>query len=119
MIERCGNPANAAFKYYGGRGVTVCEEWLRFDAFVRDMGNRPEGMTLDRIDPNGDYEPVNCRWAGVLTQQRNRRGVKNTLERAALIRQQVGSGRTQTDVAREHGIHTSVVSRIVRGEIWS
>jgi hypothetical protein len=75
MKTRCMNPDAQNFKYYGGRGITVCDEWLTFANFYVDMGDRPEGTTLDRIDPDGDYEPGNCRWADKLTQARNKRKV--------------------------------------------
>lgn len=73
MKQRCLNPNATSHDRYGGRGITIHEAWINsFDQFLADMGERPEGTTLDRIDPDGNYEPSNCRWAGLKTQQRNR-----------------------------------------------
>lgn len=73
MWDRCTNPNQPSFKHYGARGVRVCAPWKEFQQFRDDMGPRPAGCSLDRIDSKGNYEPGNCRWADQKTQQRNRR----------------------------------------------
>lgn len=91
MTQRCNNPNNPKFPIYGARGIKVCGQWTAFEVFLEDMGNPPVGMSLDRIDVNGDYEPSNCRWATAKQQSNNTRsnvvvcflGESMTLKQAA------------------------------------
>lgn len=71
MLDRCTNKDRRTYKWYGAKGITVCDRWQSFDNFLADMGERPKGTTLDRIDTFGNYEPSNCRWADKKTQSNN------------------------------------------------
>lgn len=86
MKQRCTNPSNNRWAYYGERGVEICQRWLwSFENFLEDLGERPEGTTLDRLDVNGNYEPGNVRWATPKQQRANRRDAiisRNELEYA-------------------------------------
>lgn len=74
MIQRCNNPKHPRYPLYGGRGIQVCERWLNsFENFYADLGPRPDGYELDKIDNDKGYEPSNCRWVTKLESRRNRR----------------------------------------------
>ena len=73
MLKRCNDPKCNSFEHYGGRGISVCDEWKTFSNFLRDLGVRPEGKTLDRIDVNGNYAPGNCKWSSPKEQAQNKR----------------------------------------------
>jgi len=109
MKARCTNPLAANFQWYGGRGISVCESWLEsFEAFHHDMGDRPPGRSLDRIDNNGPYSPENCRWASKETQNGNRRSNR--------ILTYLGETHTLTEWARKLNILPDTLSyRINKG----
>jgi hypothetical protein len=111
MRARCQNPNAHRYESYGGRGITVCERWQDFDVFLADMGERPEGSTLDRIDNNGPYSPENCRWATQAEQIRNRNSGLHSF---------TIDGKTQclTDWAVQFGIPRSVVYHRVNRLHW-
>lgn len=102
MMTRCYNPNVASFKDYGARGVTVCDGWHLFENFLAYMGERPEGMTLDRIDSDKGYTPDNCRWATKITQARN--------TRANYIVDFRGERMTQIEFAERIGMKQATVS---------
>ena len=81
---RCYNPNNISYSYYGGRGITVCDEWREdFRNFLRDMGEKPSGTSIDRINNDGPYAPGNCRWATPAEQNANKRQMLWTVEQRA------------------------------------
>ena len=109
MKRRCYNPKNPQYKDYGGRGITVCPEWEHdFHTFASFMGERPKGMTLDRIDNDKGYSPDNCRWASRREQQMNRR-IKLMVSIAGVEYRAI-------DLARKAGVKTdTIVERVKRG----
>lgn len=79
MHQRCENSRWHLYKFYGAKGIKVCERWKLFENFLADMGERPDGLELDRIDPTGNYEPSNCRWLSKLENVKNRTPIKETM----------------------------------------
>lgn len=105
MLARCNNPKHTGFKWYGGKGIKVCERWLSFPNFLADMGEVPPGMWIERKDTNGDYCPENCKWATIDEQARNR-----SANRWVICN---GKKMIATDAAKELGlVVVTVLSRL-------
>jgi hypothetical protein len=116
MRERCTNPNHGSWDRYGGRGIHVCDRWLHsFEAFLADMGRRPRGHTLDRIDNNGPYSPGNCRWADAKTQRENSTAQKLSDDQVVAIRRALSDGARQIDVAIIAGVERSHIANIATG----
>jgi hypothetical protein len=110
MLQRCENRKHKSYKNYGGRGITICDRWHTFENFHADMGDAPEGLSIERNDVNGNYEPSNCRWATMLEQGANKRN--NTLITAN------GETKPLSAWCRQYGISkVTLMDRIKRG--WS
>ena len=84
MLARCRNPAGTGYSNYGSRGIAVCERWHKFENFYADMGEPPDGLTLDRKDNDKGYSPENCKWSTRLEQAHNRRPPKQKARRSTL-----------------------------------
>ncbi len=112
MRARCNNPKNKRFSSYGGRGIAVCERWATFDNFLADMGPKPDGKTLERVDVDGDYEPSNCVWADWETQHNNKRGT--------VVVYVDGSPMSMSQAAKTLGVTPGRVRWAVqtRGQAW-
>lgn len=86
MLSRCNNPKTKPYPKYGGRGIKVCDSWRKFENFIADMGLRPgKGLSLERIDNDGDYEPSNCRWATREEQSNNRSISQRVMYKGELV----------------------------------
>jgi len=119
MMHRCYNPNAKGYKYYGGRGIEVCAEWHYFPNFLIDMRRRPSPEhQLDRIDPDGNYEPGNCRWVRKTTNMRNRRDVKLTMAKARKIRMLAIRGMSHSEIAKKFDINRSLVWKVVNNKTW-
>lgn len=119
MKRRCLGKASTGFHRYGGRGIRICERWRdSFENFLADMGERPEGHTLDRIDVNGNYEPGNCRWATRREQNRNTRQTRLTASLALELVGRREHGEDPRSISRRLGVSRQTVYGVSNGHSW-
>ena len=118
MLSRCRYEARDTENKHAGRGIRVCDRWQSFENFHADMGDRPEGTTLDRMDNNSDYYLENCRWATPTEQARNRRNARLTLATATEVALLRLRGETCKSIAASFGISENLPREIVKGRTW-
>jgi hypothetical protein len=120
MIGRCHDPKSAGYLYYGARGIKVCKRWHNFANFRQDMGRRPRGKWLERVDNNGNYCKENCIWDTPKNQNRNKRNIKVTLLRAVSILNANSKGYSTSELARLHpDLGYNHIWNILKGRLWA
>jgi hypothetical protein len=116
IVARCCDPNNSTYKYYGGRGISICDEWRHsYTTFVRDMGNPPKGLVIDRIDVNGNYCKGNCRWVTVAQNNRNQR--RNILT-DKLVREMRSLNLMPNEAAKKYGVSLFTASSVLLHRQW-
>ena len=116
MKARSQNPNHKDYKNYGGRGIKVCNRWKDFVNFLADMGEKPEGLTLDRINNDGNYEPSNCRWTTPKEQRQNQRDRKDQYFFIAIKQEEVAISNNQHEFARQHGLDHKNINHCLNGK---
>lgn len=122
MRRRCdvgASPDSKDYAYYGARGITVCDRWrASFENFLADMGEKPAGRSIDRINNDLGYSQENCRWATPGEQSRNRRYCKLTVDRAREVHGRIEHGESKKSVAKRMGLSSTNVSDVLDGRSW-
>lgn len=119
MKRRCLCPTNKAYRYYGGRGIKICDRWSVFENFLADMGRKTSSRhSLERNDVNGNYEPSNCRWATRTEQARNKTTTKLNADIAAAIVELATEGISKIEISRRLNLNYSSVKAVVAGRQW-
>lgn len=119
MRNRCSNASADNFKWYGGRGISVCERWQFFENFLADMGERPAGMTIDRIDNMRGYEPGNCRWSTHVEQTRKQAKNKLTEKLALALRSDREAGMSYRQLGEKYQISATTAHRCATNATWA
>lgn len=118
MRQRCNNPNSDKFKWYGGRGISIEKRWDDFALFFKDMGRRPEGKTLDRIDNDGNYNPDNCQWITPIEQTRKQPKHRLNMEIAKSIRVEHASGATPKMLGEKYGVQAQTILNCIKYKSW-
>lgn len=124
MKQRCLNPNNKSYKWYGQRGIKVCDRWLDeengYENFITDLGNSPGiDYSLERVDHDGDYCPENCIWIKKAHQNRNtRKNVISGIDEANTIREEFKNGKTAKLLSEEHNCSIGIIRSIVNNKTW-
>lgn len=121
MKDRCSNPNNRYYHCYGGKGVKICNEWQDFEVFYEWSINNgyTTGLTIDRIDNDGDYCPKNCRWVTIKVNNRNRGYVKLNEEKVSVIKRNLMNGLSYKRLAKEYGVDPATIRNVAIGRYWS
>ncbi len=119
IIDRCTCPTAQGYKHYGGRGISICARWRNsFEAFSKDMGPRPLGASIDRINNNRGYSPKNCRWATSSEQNRNSRRTKLNPQAVQTIIAARANGETPRALATRFGVTRTTIYHVINGKSW-